>query len=60
MSLSDLPSSDPFFDTPFPEPSHFVGFGRNELVRDAENRDEKTLDTALAADTAALVHLLVE
>ena len=48
MSLSDLPSSDPFFDTPFPEPSHFVGFGRNELVRDAENRDEKTLDTALA------------
>ncbi|WP_244530558.1 NAD(+) diphosphatase [Salaquimonas pukyongi] len=48
MPAPDKLSSDPFFNTAFPEPSHFVGFGRNELVRDAENRDETTLNAALA------------
>lgn len=33
---------------PDPEPSSLVGFSRNRLVRDAENRDEETLGKAMA------------
>ncbi len=35
------------FETAFPEPSSFVGYGRNPLVRDSENRTEESLPSAL-------------
>lgn len=37
--------------SPFPEPSAGVGFACNRLVRDSENRDETSLDHALASDS---------
>ena len=36
-----------FDDTPSLEPSALVGFSQNRLVRDAENRDETSLKSAL-------------
>lgn len=36
-----------FDNLPTPEPSSLVGFSRNLLVRDAENRDEKSLVKAI-------------
>jgi NAD+ diphosphatase len=35
------------FTTPYPEPSSLVGFAQNRLIRDAENRDEKSLGEAM-------------
>ena len=36
------------FDTlPLPEPSSLVGFSRNSLIRDSENRSEESLSSAL-------------
>jgi len=41
------------FDTlPSPEPSSLVGFSQNTLIRDAENRTETTLQTALGNNEA--------
>ena len=36
------------FDSPYPEPSASTGFAQNQLIRDAENRDEQSLPKALA------------
>lgn len=38
----------PLLDHPFPEPSHFTGYGQNPIVRDSENRSEDSLSEALA------------
>lgn len=37
-----------FDHLPSPEPSSLVGFSRNRLIRDAENRNEETLPKAMA------------
>jgi len=49
-------STDFLFNTPFPEPSSLVGFAQNILIRDAENRDEDTLEKAMA-DPDARFHV---
>ena len=40
-----------FGSLPDPEPSSQVGFSKNELVRDSENRDEGTLRRAIEANS---------
>ncbi|MGB7288062.1 MAG: NAD(+) diphosphatase [Salaquimonas sp.] len=40
-------STDIFSNTTFPEPSSLVGFSQNRLIRDAENRDEDTLERVI-------------
>ena len=35
------------FNSVFPEPSALVGFSQNNMIRDAENRDEESLGKAL-------------
>lgn len=47
------------FDSPFPEPSASTGFARNQLRRDAENRDEQSLPDALA-DSRHELHLFCD
>ncbi len=41
-----------FDHLPLPEPSSLVGFAQNRLVRDAESRDEKTMQAALEEQNA--------
>lgn len=52
--LIDYPAgiTQALFAAPFPEPSSLVGFAQNTIIRDSENRDETSLDAALA-DVAA-------
>ena len=42
-----------FENLPEPEPSSLVGFSRNLLIRDAENRTEETLEVALGSASAS-------
>lgn len=45
------------FDDAYPEPSQAVGFAGNRLVRDSENRDERSLPDAMAEpDARFFVH----
>ena len=47
------------FDSPYPEPSASTGFAQNQLIRDAENRDEQSLPKALA-NTDLELHLFCD
>lgn len=45
------------FKGEFPEPSSNIGFSQNTLIRDAENRDDTTLPTALSHENVGF-HLI--